>query len=87
VDILHQDRKSFSLITLDAKGCYDRIAQPIAAIAMKRQGATKEMISLMFDTIERKELHTGTPKSHTKRGNINFTEYYKAMAPGLQFGQ
>jgi hypothetical protein len=38
-DILRQEKRNFSLVTLDAKSCYDRIAQPIASIALKRQGA------------------------------------------------
>jgi hypothetical protein len=42
VDILQQDRKSYSLISLDAKGCYDQIAQPVAATAMKRKRANSQ---------------------------------------------
>jgi Reverse transcriptase (RNA-dependent DNA polymerase) len=50
-DVLRQDKKHFCLLTLDAKLCYDRIAQPIASIALKRQGATKNMVRAMFRTI------------------------------------
>jgi Reverse transcriptase (RNA-dependent DNA polymerase) len=53
VDILRQEKKSFALITLDAKACYNQIAQPVAAIALKRQGATANMIEAMFSTIEK----------------------------------
>jgi hypothetical protein len=50
-DILRQEKKNFCLITLDAKACYDRIAQPIASLALKRQGASSNMIKAMFHTI------------------------------------
>jgi Reverse transcriptase (RNA-dependent DNA polymerase) len=53
IDILRQEKRDFSLITLDAKSCYDRIAQPIASIALKRQGATDNMVNVMFDTISK----------------------------------
>jgi Reverse transcriptase (RNA-dependent DNA polymerase) len=59
-DILRQDRKSFCLITLDAKACYDRIAPPIASIALKRQGATSKMIKSMFKTISKMKRHIRT---------------------------
>jgi Reverse transcriptase (RNA-dependent DNA polymerase) len=52
-DILRQEKRNFSLITLDAKACYDRIAQPIASIALKRQGATNNMVDVMFNTISK----------------------------------
>jgi hypothetical protein len=55
IDILRQDKKSYSLITLDAKSCYDRIAQPSASLAMKRRGTTDNMAKLMFDTIAKME--------------------------------
>jgi Reverse transcriptase (RNA-dependent DNA polymerase) len=54
-DILRQEKRDFSLITLDAKSCYDRIVQPMAALALKRQGATDSMIRAMFDTISKME--------------------------------
>ena len=50
-DILRQEKKDFCLIILDAKSCYDRITPMYASFAMQRQGATGQMISLMFDTI------------------------------------
>jgi Reverse transcriptase (RNA-dependent DNA polymerase) len=55
VDILRQDKRDFALITLDAKGCYDRIVQPIAYLALKRQGATDNMVEAMFTTISKME--------------------------------
>jgi Reverse transcriptase (RNA-dependent DNA polymerase) len=55
VDILRQEKRSYALITLDAKSCYDRIVQPMAALSLKRQGATDNMISAMFDTISMME--------------------------------
>ena len=50
-DILRQTKQDFCLIILDAKACYDRITPMYASFAMQRQGATSNMISLMFDTI------------------------------------
>ena len=51
-DILRQDKKDFCLMVLDAKECYDRITPMIASFAMQRQGASKQMMSLIFDTIQ-----------------------------------
>jgi Reverse transcriptase (RNA-dependent DNA polymerase) len=50
-DILRQEHRNFSLITLDAKACYDRIAPPIASVALKRQGATDNMVNVLFNTL------------------------------------
>jgi Reverse transcriptase (RNA-dependent DNA polymerase) len=50
-DILRQEHRNFSLITLDAKACYDRIAPPVASVALKRQGATDNMVNVMFNTL------------------------------------
>jgi Reverse transcriptase (RNA-dependent DNA polymerase) len=52
-DTLRQDKKNFCLIMLDAKACYDRIVQPIASIALKRQGASHQMVKAMFRTISK----------------------------------
>jgi hypothetical protein len=38
---------------LDAKSCYDRIAQPVASLALKRQGASHQMVKAMFRTISK----------------------------------
>ena len=35
-DIARQSKQSLALLVLDAKSCYDRIAPPIASIALKR---------------------------------------------------
>jgi hypothetical protein len=40
---------------LDAKSCYDRIVQPIAALSLKRQGATDNMVNVMFKSISQME--------------------------------
>jgi hypothetical protein len=53
VDTLRQDKKNFCLITLDAKACYDRIAQPVASLALKWQGASHQMVKAMFRTISK----------------------------------
>jgi Reverse transcriptase (RNA-dependent DNA polymerase) len=50
-DLLRQDKKDFCMIILDAKACYDRITPMYASLAMQRQGATPQMIDLMFETI------------------------------------
>jgi Reverse transcriptase (RNA-dependent DNA polymerase) len=60
VDILRQEKRNFSLITLDAKGCYDRIVQPMASLALKRQGATDNMVEVMFSTIQKMERNVRT---------------------------
>jgi hypothetical protein len=38
IDIMRQEKIRFTLVILDAKGCYDRIAPPIASISLKWQG-------------------------------------------------
>jgi Reverse transcriptase (RNA-dependent DNA polymerase) len=54
-DILRQDRKDFCMIILDAKQCYDRITHLYAAFALKRQGASTNMVNILFDTISNME--------------------------------
>jgi Reverse transcriptase (RNA-dependent DNA polymerase) len=54
-DILRQDRKDFCLAILDAKDCYGRITPMYASFSMKRQGATNQMMDLIFNTIGQME--------------------------------
>ena len=51
-DIIRQDKRDFCVVILDAKGCYDRITAMYAAFAMRRQGATKAMVNIIFETIK-----------------------------------
>jgi hypothetical protein len=51
LDIMRQQKKKFTLVILDAKGCYDRIAPPIASISLKRQGTPSSYVMMLFSTI------------------------------------
>jgi Reverse transcriptase (RNA-dependent DNA polymerase) len=50
-DIIRQEKRDFCVVILDAKGCYDRITPMYAAFAMRRQGATPQMVNVIFETI------------------------------------
>ncbi len=52
LDIMRQEKKKFTLVILDAKGCYDRIAPPIASLSLKRQGAPSSYVIMLFSTIQ-----------------------------------
>jgi hypothetical protein len=52
LDIMQQEKRKFTLVILDAKGCYDRIAPPIASISLKRQGAPASYVIMLFTTIK-----------------------------------
>ena len=51
LDIMRQEKRKFTLVILDAKGCYDRIAPPLASISMKRQGTPQSYVFMLFSTI------------------------------------
>lgn len=50
-DIVNQSKEDSSLIVLDALSCFDRIAPPMAAISLKRQGAPQVFVDVMFNTL------------------------------------
>ncbi len=52
LDIMRQEKRNFTLVILDAKGCYDRIAPPFASLALKRQGTPESYVVLLFSTIK-----------------------------------
>jgi Reverse transcriptase (RNA-dependent DNA polymerase) len=75
-DIVNSTKQNTALLILDAKSCYDRIAQPIASICLRRQGAPKSFCSVMFDTIDKMK-HTirtsyGDSEMHYLRENTRF---------------
>jgi hypothetical protein len=51
LDIMRQEKRKFTLVILDAKGCYDRIAPSIASISLKRQGTPASYVMMLFSTI------------------------------------
>lgn len=51
-DIARQCKQAVALLVLDAKSCYDRIAPPIAALALQRWGLSQTCTGLMFQTIQ-----------------------------------
>jgi hypothetical protein len=52
LDIMRQEKRKFTLVILDAKGCYDRIAPPIASLSLKRQGTPASYVIMLFSTIQ-----------------------------------
>lgn len=52
-DITRQRKQDAALLVLDAESCYDRIAPPIAALAMKRQGAPDSFTGMLFNTLDK----------------------------------
>jgi Reverse transcriptase (RNA-dependent DNA polymerase) len=70
-DVLRQTKQDNALLVLDAKACYDRIAPPIAAISLRRQGVPAVVTHLMFHTIDQ--------MSHTIRTSYgDSTQCYKS---------
>jgi hypothetical protein len=55
LDIMRQEKRRFTLVILDAKGCYDRIAPTFASLALKRQGTPHSYVFMLFHTIQ--EMH------------------------------
>ncbi len=52
LDIMRQEKRKFTLVILDAKGCYDRIAPPMASLSLKRQGTPDAYVFMLFSTIQ-----------------------------------
>ena len=50
-DIARQRKQAVALLVLDAKSCYDRIAPPIASLALKRWGMAQSNIDMLFNSI------------------------------------
>ena len=57
-----------ALLVLDAKSCYDRIAQPIASLALQRWGLPQTNTIVMFNTIQNKAHYI-----RTSYGNSSYT--------------
>ena len=52
MDIALQYRKNTSIAPYDLTSCYDRLAHPIAAMAMRNLGHTKETVICRFSTVQ-----------------------------------
>ena len=52
MDIWRQKRQSGIIAMNDAEGCFDRIAHPVDAIAMRRRGVPKETMECLLTTLQ-----------------------------------
>jgi Reverse transcriptase (RNA-dependent DNA polymerase) len=76
-DILNIKKQDSTLLILDAKSCYDRIAPPIASLCLRRQGAPQEFCNVIFNTIDNMTHITRTSYgdseiSYKRSGNQRF---------------
>ena len=90
IDIVRQKKKSEVIISNDAKSCYDRVAQNVAILAMRRLGAPKSAVTSMFQAFQKATHRVRTaleiPSLHTtaRIATYRFKVLLKAMdAPQL----
>ena len=59
-DLCRQKRQASSIVSVDAKSCYDRIIHNVASLCVQRLGIPRAPMDCMFKTLQSSEHHTMT---------------------------
>ena len=80
-DILRQKVLAGAVISNDAKACYDRIAIPVAFLAMARQGVAYTVLVSIFDTLTKAAhfIQTGYGRSKQSYGGTLHNAFSLAL--------
>ena len=59
-DVLRQKKRAGAVAMNDAKGCYDRISHPIAALTLRSFGVPAQVCNVLLGTLQKARHHIKT---------------------------